>query len=66
LHYKKRSVGKLESIHVGQGGLGHLLDYGNFAVSGTGGTIDSFFGIAEPFESRKKIQEQIQILKFAV
>lgn len=50
---------KVEGIQVSQGILGRILGYGSIVVSGTGGTKDPFHKISNPFEFRRKAQEQI-------
>ena len=52
-------LAKLEAIQVNQSVLGRILGYGSITVSGTGGTRDPFYNIADPLELRRKIQEQI-------
>jgi uncharacterized membrane protein YdbT with pleckstrin-like domain len=52
-------LSKVEGIQVNQGILGRILGYGSIVVSGTGGTKDPFRKISNPFEFRKKAQEQI-------
>jgi uncharacterized membrane protein YdbT with pleckstrin-like domain len=52
-------LSKVEGIQVNQGILGRILDYGSIVVSGTGGAKDPFHKISNPFEFRKKAQEQI-------
>ena len=53
---------KVEGIHVEQGIFGRLLDYGTIVVKGTGGTSNPFKTIEAPFEFRKKVQEQVEIV----
>jgi len=50
-----------QGIGVNQGILGKALDYGTIVVSGTGGTKEPFKNIAQPFEFRKQVQEQIAV-----
>lgn len=52
-------LNKIESIGVDQNLRGRLLGYGTITLRGTGGTIESFNRIADPFEFRRQIQEQI-------
>jgi uncharacterized membrane protein YdbT with pleckstrin-like domain len=52
-------LSKVEGIQVNQGILGRILGYGSIVVSGTGGTKGPFHKISNPFEFRKKAQEQI-------
>jgi len=48
---------KIESVNVDQSILGRILGYGTIMVIGTGGTRESFAGIADPLTFRKKFQE---------
>ena len=50
---------KIESIAVDQGFAGKLWGYGTIVLSGTGGSHEPFRNIADPFEFRKRVQEQI-------
>lgn len=50
---------KVESVAVGQGILGRLLNFGTISVTGTGGTQESFIAITDPFYTRKKISRII-------
>ncbi len=52
-------LAKIESISVEQGLGGKLWGYGTIVVSGTGGSHEPFKNIADPFEFRKQVQEQI-------
>ena len=52
-------LAKIESISVEQGLGGKLCGYGTIVVSGTGGSHEPFKNIADPFEFRKQVQEQI-------
>ncbi len=52
-------LNKVEGIMVDQSILGRILDYGSIRVSGTGGTIEPIPYIGNPFEFRKKVQEQV-------
>ncbi len=52
-------LNKVESIGVDQNLRGRMMGYGTVTVRGTGGTIESFNRIADPFEFRRQIQEQI-------
>jgi uncharacterized membrane protein YdbT with pleckstrin-like domain len=67
--FSRRSIeillSKVEGIGVNQGILGKALDYGTIVVSGTGGTKEPFKNIANPFESRKQVQEQIAVTQDA-
>ena len=52
-------LSKIESIAVDQGLGGKVWGYGTIVVSGTGGSHEPFMNIADPFEFRKQVQEQI-------
>ncbi len=52
-------LNKVESIGVDQNLRGRMMGYGTVTVRGTGGSIESFNRIADPFEFRRQIQEQI-------
>jgi uncharacterized membrane protein YdbT with pleckstrin-like domain len=52
-------LSKIESVAVDQGFGGKLLGYGTIVLSGTGGSHEPFQNIADPFEFRKQVQEQI-------
>ena len=56
-------LAKIESIQVGQGILGRMLNYGTIIIKGTGGTNNPFHKIAYPFDFRRKVQEQIDSLQ---
>ncbi len=52
-------LSKIESVGVDQNLRGRMLGYGSVTLRGTGGSIESFQRIADPFEFRRQIQEQI-------
>ena len=52
-------LSKIESIAVDQGFAGKLWGYGTIVLSGTGDSHEPFQNIADPFEFRKQVQEQI-------
>jgi uncharacterized membrane protein YdbT with pleckstrin-like domain len=52
-------LNKVETVGVDQPITGRMLGYGTITVSGTGGTCEQFHNIANPFEFRRQIQEQI-------
>ena len=52
-------LSKVESIGVDESGLGRMLGYGSVIVRGTGGTFETFSGIAHPNEFRRQVQQQI-------
>jgi hypothetical protein len=49
----------VESIGVEEPLLGRMLGYGSVVVRGTGGTFETFSGIAHPNEFRRRVQQQI-------
>lgn len=51
---------KIESISISQGIGGKIFGYGDFAVVGSGGTINYFKTIEKPFNFRKAAQEEIK------
>lgn len=52
-------LSKVESISIKQPIMGRVLNYGTLVVTGSGGTKESFSGIANPMEFRKQINSQI-------
>jgi uncharacterized membrane protein YdbT with pleckstrin-like domain len=46
---------KIEQVSVDQGIFGRILGYGNIKVCGTGGSLETFEGIADPMELRSQI-----------
>ncbi len=53
---------KLEGINVDQTITGRILSYGTLVIIGTGGTKDHYFNIPKPFEFRKIVQQQTDLL----
>lgn len=51
------NLAKVESIHVTQGLLGRLLDYGDVTVVGTGSSLEPMRGISGPLELRRRLGE---------
>jgi membrane protein YdbS with pleckstrin-like domain len=51
------NLSKVESLHVNQGLMGRLLDYGDVTVVGTGSSLEPLRGIADPLELRRKLGE---------
>lgn len=49
------NLNKVESLHVNQGLMGRILDYGDVTVVGTGSSLEPLRGIARPLELRKKL-----------
>ena len=52
---------KIQGIEVDQGIIGRLMGYGDITISGTGGTVETFKTISQPFEFRGHVQEQTDI-----
>ena len=48
---------KVESLHVNQGLLGRVLDYGDVTVVGTGSSLEPLRGICGPLELRRRLGE---------
>jgi uncharacterized membrane protein YdbT with pleckstrin-like domain len=48
---------KVESLHVNQGLIGRMLDYGDVTVVGTGSSLEPLRGVANPLELRRKLGE---------
>ena len=53
-------MSKIESVAVRQGILDRMLNFGTVTITGTGGTKESFFGIIEPVEVRKRINQIVE------
>jgi len=51
------NLAKVESLHVRQGLLGRMLDFGDVTVVGTGSSLEPLRGIAGPLELRRKLGE---------
>jgi uncharacterized membrane protein YdbT with pleckstrin-like domain len=51
------TLAKVESLHVNQGLLGRMLDYGDVTVVGTGSSLEPLRGISGPLELRRKLGE---------
>jgi len=49
-------ISKIESVAVGQGMIGRMLNYGTVEIRGTGGSSESFATIAAPLQFRDAIQ----------
>jgi uncharacterized membrane protein YdbT with pleckstrin-like domain len=58
-HSLETLLSKVESISVYQGMMGRLFGFGSIIISGTGGSKEFFFGIRDPMEFRRQVQEQI-------
>jgi uncharacterized membrane protein YdbT with pleckstrin-like domain len=54
------NLAKIESIHVNQGLLGRILNYGDVTVVGTGSSLEPLRGIADPLQLRIKLGEVTQ------
>lgn len=63
---RRRSIelllAKVEGIRVDQGIIGRIFGYGTIIIMGTGGTKEPFHKIEKPFEFRKQVQEQMDVL----
>ena len=61
--FRRRSIeillSKIEGITVDQGIIGRMCGYGTVMVNGIGGTKEPFKMIADPFDFRRRVQEQI-------
>jgi uncharacterized membrane protein YdbT with pleckstrin-like domain len=55
------NLNKVESIHVNQGLMGRILNYGDVTVVGTGASLEPLRGIARPLELRKKLGEIVEV-----
>lgn len=53
------NLSKIESVNVNQSILGRILGFGSITVIGTGGTQESFSGIANPMAFRQRFQELV-------
>jgi uncharacterized membrane protein YdbT with pleckstrin-like domain len=53
-------LSRVESIGVEESAMGRMLGYGTVIVRGTGGTPETFDGIARPLEFRTHVQQQIE------
>jgi uncharacterized membrane protein YdbT with pleckstrin-like domain len=51
------NLSKVESLHVSQGIMGRMLDYGDVAVVGTGSSLEPLRGVSHPLELRRKLGE---------
>jgi uncharacterized membrane protein YdbT with pleckstrin-like domain len=49
------NLNKVESLHVNQGLMGRILDYGDVTVVGTGASLEPLRGISKPLELRKML-----------
>jgi uncharacterized membrane protein YdbT with pleckstrin-like domain len=52
-------LNKIESIVVDQALTGKLLNFGSLVVGGTGGTKERFSNIQNPFEFRRRVEEEM-------
>jgi uncharacterized membrane protein YdbT with pleckstrin-like domain len=50
-------IAKVESLHVHQGLMARMLDYGDVTVVGTGSSLEPLRGICGPLELRRKLGE---------
>jgi len=51
------SLAKVESLHVNQGLIGRMLDFGDVTVVGTGSSLEPLRGICGPLELRRRLGE---------
>jgi|SRR5579859_5639190 len=51
------NLSKIESLHVNQGLIGRMLDYGDVTVVGTGSSLEPLRGVSNPLELRRKLGE---------
>jgi uncharacterized membrane protein YdbT with pleckstrin-like domain len=56
------NLNKVESLHVNQGLMGRILDYGDVTVVGTGASLEPLRGIARPLELRKKLGGVVEVV----
>ena len=56
------NLNKVESLHVNQGLLGRVLNYGDVTVVGTGASLEPLRGIAGPLELRKKLGAVVEVV----
>lgn len=49
------NLNKIESLHVNQGLMGRIFNYGDVTVVGTGASLEPMRGITSPLELRKKL-----------
>ena len=55
------NLNKVESLHVNQGLMGRILDYGDVTVVGTGASLEPLRGIARPLELRKMLGGVVEL-----
>ncbi len=56
------NLNKIESLHVNQGLLGRIFNYGDVTVVGTGASLEPMRGITSPLELRKKLGTIAQVV----
>jgi uncharacterized membrane protein YdbT with pleckstrin-like domain len=49
------NLAKVESLHVNQGLMGRVFNYGDVTVVGTGASLEPLLGISSPLELRKRM-----------
>ena len=49
------NLAKVESLHVNQGLMGRMFNYGDVTVVGTGASLEPLLGISSPLELRKRM-----------
>ncbi|MES1157034.1 MAG: PH domain-containing protein [Alphaproteobacteria bacterium] len=62
-HSSEQRLDKVESIHVDQGLIGRLLDYGNITVVGSGSSGTPIQSISQPVAFRRAVDEAIDQLR---
>ena len=55
------NLNKVESLHVNQGLMGRILDYGDVTVVGTGASLEPLRGISRPLELRKNLGGAVEV-----
>jgi uncharacterized membrane protein YdbT with pleckstrin-like domain len=55
------NLNKVESLHVNQGLMGRVLDYGDVTVVGTGASLEPLQGIGRPLELRRRLGGVVEV-----
>jgi uncharacterized membrane protein YdbT with pleckstrin-like domain len=58
-HTDELFLAKIESMHVRQGLLGRVFDFGSVTVRGTGTSWEPFSSIAAPLEMKRSVQGEV-------
>ena len=56
------NLGKVESLHVDQGLMGRMFNYGDVTVVGTGSSLEPLRGISSPLELRKRLGSVAEVV----